>query len=58
MKNFIQRESLFLRKEAKQELRKEAGRLSLQHAEEMIRGAINDEDQTRLRNDYISQITQ
>jgi len=45
-------------KRAKQELKKEAGRLSLQHAEEMIRGAINDEDQTRLRNDYISQITQ
>lgn len=45
-------------KRAKQELRKEAARLSLQHAEEMVKGAINDEDQARLRNDYISQITQ
>ena len=45
-------------KRAKQELRKEAGRLSLQHAEEMVKEAINDNDQARLRNDYISQITQ
>jgi len=45
-------------KRAKQELKKEAARLSLQHAEEMVRDTINDEDQARLRNDYISQITQ
>jgi len=45
-------------KRAKQELRKEAGMLSLQRAEEMIKEAINDKDQARLRNDYISRITQ
>jgi F-type H+-transporting ATPase subunit b len=45
-------------KRAKKELRKEAARLSLQRAEDMVKDAINDEDQARLRNDYISQITQ
>jgi len=45
-------------KRAKQELRKEAGMLSLRRAEEMIKEAINDQDQARLRNDYIGRITQ
>lgn len=44
-------------KRAKQELRREAGRLSLERAEAFIREKITDSDRDRFIKDYIKEIT-
>jgi F-type H+-transporting ATPase subunit b len=44
-------------KRAKQELRREAGRLSLERAEAFIRDKITDNDRDRFIKDYIKEIT-
>lgn len=44
-------------KRAKQELRREAGRLALERAEALVREKITDSDQERFLKDYIKEIT-